>query len=197
MPVRDPGRSVTATARRAQIMAATVETIAELGYAQASFARIAERAGLSSTRLISYHFAGKGELIQAVVADVRANMARHLRDRLANCADARSTLAEYIRAVVAFSGSHRPQMQALLSVFPEHRGASREARTGPETVGRILRAGQRSGEFRTFDTQVMAATVQRALDGLPFLLRTDPELDLDHYAEELVSLFDFATRRAR
>lgn len=33
--------------------------IAELGYAQASFARIAGRAGLSSTRLISYHFAGK------------------------------------------------------------------------------------------------------------------------------------------
>jgi hypothetical protein len=32
-------RSLAATARRAQIIAATIETIAELGYGQASFAR--------------------------------------------------------------------------------------------------------------------------------------------------------------
>ncbi|TDD47082.1 TetR family transcriptional regulator [Nonomuraea terrae] len=48
--------SVTNSARRAQIVGATIATIAELGYHQASFARIAERANLSSTRLISYHF---------------------------------------------------------------------------------------------------------------------------------------------
>jgi hypothetical protein len=39
-------RSFTAQARRAQIVRAAIETIAELGYGQASFARIAERAGL-------------------------------------------------------------------------------------------------------------------------------------------------------
>ena len=36
-----------------------ITTIAELGYASASFARIAKRAGLSSTGLISYHFANR------------------------------------------------------------------------------------------------------------------------------------------
>ncbi|MEP7024912.1 MAG: TetR family transcriptional regulator, partial [Actinomycetota bacterium] len=50
-------RSVTAMARRSQIVTATIDVIAEVGFGQASFARIAERAGLSSTRLISYHFA--------------------------------------------------------------------------------------------------------------------------------------------
>ena len=71
MPVTtEPQRSVTATARRAQIVAATVAVIAEEGYAQASFARIAQRAGLSGTRLISYHFAGKADLVAAVVEDV-------------------------------------------------------------------------------------------------------------------------------
>jgi len=34
--------SVAAAAHRAQIVAATIETIAELGYAQTSFARIAD-----------------------------------------------------------------------------------------------------------------------------------------------------------
>ncbi|MDQ6657199.1 MAG: TetR family transcriptional regulator, partial [Actinomycetota bacterium] len=45
-----PFRSVTANARRSQIVAATIEVIAEVGYSQASFARISKRAGLSSTR---------------------------------------------------------------------------------------------------------------------------------------------------
>jgi AcrR family transcriptional regulator len=35
-------RTFTETARRAQIVAAAIETIAELGYGQASLARIAE-----------------------------------------------------------------------------------------------------------------------------------------------------------
>ncbi|MGC0316715.1 TetR/AcrR family transcriptional regulator [Kitasatospora acidiphila] len=239
MPVRDPGRSATAVARRAQIVAATIETIAELGYAQTSFARIAERAELSSTRLISYHFAGKDELIQAVVADVHANMARRLGERLANCADSRGALAAYIRGVTGFIAEHRPQMQALMSIFLERQGSERrgaegqgterqgterrgtegqgterqgverqsagpaagyDAGTEREVLGhlqRILAAGQQAGEFRPFDTFVMAAAVQRSLDGLPFLLRTEPGLDLGHYAEELVTIFDLATRRTR
>jgi AcrR family transcriptional regulator len=201
MPVRAPGRSVTATARRAQIVAATIETIAELGYTQASFARIAERAELSSTRLISYHFAGKEELIQAVVADVHANMARHLAERLANCSDARAALAGYIRGTVGFIDQYRPQALALVSVSLD-RGtgvaSGYGAGTERETLGRlrrILAAGQQAGEFRPFDTLVMAAAVQRSLDALPFLLRTEPELDLAHHADELATLFDRATRR--
>ena len=53
-------------------MAAAVETIAELGYAKASFVQIAKRAGLSSPGLISYHFANKDDLISQVVAEVYA-----------------------------------------------------------------------------------------------------------------------------
>jgi len=41
---------------------------------------------------------------------------------------------------------------------------------------------------------VMAAAIQRSIDGLPFLLQTRPELDLDLVADELAALFDHATR---
>jgi AcrR family transcriptional regulator len=202
MRVNDVGRSVAATARRAQIVAATIETIADVGYRQASFERIAQRAGLSSKRLISYHFAGKDELIGAVVADVYAAMGQFMRERVEGQPDARATLRAYIGALVGFIATHRPQMQALMSVFLDHRGEddARTYDTGAERaalgpVEEILRAGQRGGEFREFDTFVMASTIQRAIDGLPFLLRTAPDLDLDAYAEELVTLFDLATRR--
>jgi AcrR family transcriptional regulator len=65
-------RSAAATARRSQILEATIDVVAEEGFAKASFARICERAGLSSTRLISYHFAGKAELVSALVEHVGA-----------------------------------------------------------------------------------------------------------------------------
>jgi AcrR family transcriptional regulator len=55
--------TITERARRAQIVTAAIGTIAELDYAGASFKQIAARAGLSSTGLISYHFAGKQELV--------------------------------------------------------------------------------------------------------------------------------------
>ncbi|WNI30547.1 hypothetical protein [Streptomyces sp. ITFR-6] len=61
----------------------------------------------------------------------------------------------------------------------------------------VLAEGQRAGEFREFDTFVMATTIQRSIDGLPFLLRSEPDLDLAAYAEELVELFDRATRATR
>jgi len=87
---------VTATARRSQIVAATIEVIADLGYGQTSFARIAERAGLSSTRLISYHFAGKDELIAAVAADVLASIGRYMAQRVGAATSAAGRLRAYI-----------------------------------------------------------------------------------------------------
>ena len=59
-------RTFIETARRAQIVAAAIDTIADVGYAQASFARIAERLGISRG-LISYHFTGKDEIGRAHV----------------------------------------------------------------------------------------------------------------------------------
>jgi hypothetical protein len=63
-------------------------------------------------------------------------------------------------------------------------------------VEAILRGGQQAGKFRAFDPRVMAAVLQRAIDGLPFLLETRPDLDLDGYAAELVTMFALATRRS-
>jgi AcrR family transcriptional regulator len=202
MPVNDGDtRSLAATARRTQIIAATIEVIAELGYGQASFARIAERARLSSTRLISYHFAGKDELIQAVIAEVYGEMAAFMGARMRDATDPPGALAAYIRGVVAFIATHRTQMDALMSVFLGHDAkAGHGTEDGGYSDGKafaplqeILNSGLRSGHFRTFDSFVMAATVQRSLDGLPFLLRGAPELDLDAYAEELVTIFELAT----
>lgn len=190
-------RSFTTTARRAQIVSAAIETIAEVGFARASFARITERAGLSSTRLISYHFAGKDELIEQVVREISAELGGFVSERMKDQANAAEALRAYILATVEFVGSHRTQMKALLSIFLSggmHYDSSAD-QPATSAVERILSEGQSAGEFRDFDPLVVATTIRRAVEGLPFLLESHPDLDLRRYAQELVTMFELATRR--
>jgi AcrR family transcriptional regulator len=193
--LRKPARTFTEQARRAQIVAAAVETIADLGYRQASFAQIARRAGLSSTGLISYHFADKSDLMTQIAEETYAAIGAHMTERMTGAPTAAAALEAYIRASVEFVARHRRQMKALLEIF-----MNGGIRYDPGTelvvlspVEEILRAGQKAGEFRDFDAQVMAAIIQRAIDGLPFLLETYPGIELGAYATELVTTFALAT----
>jgi hypothetical protein len=91
---------------------------------------------------------------------------------------------------------HRADMKALLAIFlgggfPYDANAE-QAVVSPVTA--ILRWGQDSGEFRAFDPKVMATLVQRAVDGLPFLLAADPGVDPVAYGAEVATTFDLATR---
>jgi AcrR family transcriptional regulator len=193
---RGPARTFTEEARRAQIVAAAVDTIADLGYRQASFAQIARRAGLSSTGLISYHFAGKSDLMTQVAAGIFAAAGAHMASRMAGAVTAATALETYIRASVEFVAGHRRQMKAVLEIFMNG-GIRYEPGTELvvlSPVEGILRSGQEAGEFRDFDPRVMAAVIQRAIDGLPFLLETHPDISLDAYAGELATTFALATR---
>ncbi|WP_236789043.1 TetR/AcrR family transcriptional regulator [Amycolatopsis sp. GM8] len=190
-------RSFTAEARRAQIVGAAIEVIAEVGYPQASFARIAERAGLSSTRLISYHFAGKQELIQEVVAQLYGEIGEFMTGRVTAAGTPTEALHAYIEGYIEFVTAHRTQMKALLSIFLNG-GLEWDPQTQEPVVlspvERILTDGQSAGEFRECDVRIVAATIQRSLDGIPLMLEAHPDLDLATCARELVTLFDRALR---
>lgn len=193
------GPSFTETARRAQIIEAAIATIADLGYPSASFAQIAKRARLSSTGLISYHFAGRDELIQQVVQQIVGAITAFMTERMAGVTSAAEALHRYIDGNVAFVESHRADMKALLEIFLNggfHYDAHTD-RTVISPVADILRAGQASGEFRPFDVTVMATLIQRAVEGLPFLLDANPGFDTRTYAAEVITTFDLATRASR
>lgn len=208
MPARNSSdkrnRTFTEQARRAQIVTAAIATIAAVGYRNASFAQIASRAGLSSTGLISYHFAGKDELIGEVVATVVSEMGSFMAQRMtaAGCAaggSAAAALSAYIKGSVEFIDTHREQMKALTDIFIGG-GFSYDPgneQTAVSPLEEILRSGQASGEFRDFDPAVMATLIQREIDGLPFLLGMRPDLDVAAYGREVVTVFDLATRKQR
>jgi AcrR family transcriptional regulator len=189
--------SVASTARRAQIVAATVEVIAAEGFQKASFARIADQAGLSSTRLISYHFANKDELIGAVVQDVLGSIGRYVGGRIdaaekaTSPGNATAILRAYVEGSIGFIATHRSHMQALLQIVLSGGGlpTGEQAQPTATPLEGLLRHGQKTGEFRSFDVSVVAAAIQRAIEGLPFMLAAQPDLDCDRYASELVDLY--------
>jgi len=191
--------TVTASARRAQIVTAAIDTIAELGYGNASFARIARRAGISSTRLISYHFDDKAELVRAVVGTVLGEAADYMGKRMrvagGTCTD---TMAAYIESNLEFIAGHPTAIRAVIEI-------AANARTEDGTplvrlddvddpVTRLaaqFREGQLAGEFRVFDPVVMAVTLRAAIDAAA----SRPGLDPHAYAAELVALFTHAVRK--
>ncbi len=196
-------RSFIETARRAQIIECAIETIATLGYARASLAQIARRAGISKG-VISYHFKSKGELIRQIVDEVYSAGEAFMRPRLMVETSARAILRKYIETNLEFLGTHRMHLAALSEIYKNARPGQPVERSDAHSderliagLERILRRGQRSGEFREFSTRVMAITIRiAAVDAISPQLIADPKLDLDAYARELVNLFDRATRRS-
>lgn len=182
--------------RRAQIVDAAIDTIAAEGYARASFARIARTAGLSSTGLISYHFAGKQELMAEVVRVVMGELAEFVAEWMDTEAGPAAQLRAFITANVEFASKHRTRLLAAIDVARADPNACQEPLLQADLRGlvRLLAAGQRYGEFRFFDVEVMAVAVRSVRDGVLARLATDPDMDLDRYTEELVTLFDLATR---
>lgn len=194
-------RTFIETARRAQIVAAAIDTIAEAGYAGASFARIAERLGISRG-LISYHFAGKADLIKQIVHEAAEEAKAYIRARVLAESTGPATLRAYIESNLAFMRDHRNNVIALLEI-----ARSAEARRlfygdtdVVNAVGALehaLSSFQTAGQLRPdFDPHAMAIAIRAAIEAASPLLVLDPEFDIDGYARELVAVFDLAARVA-
>jgi TetR/AcrR family fatty acid metabolism transcriptional regulator len=193
-------RTFTATARREQIIAAAIETIAEVGYTQASLARIGQRVGISKGVLI-YHFDSKEDLVKEVIREVLAKASEYMVPRIAAASGGREKLRAYIDSNIGFMGEHRSYLIAIVEIARGARGVpggrASEAswlESGAATLATLLAGFQASGEFRgDFDPRVMAQTIRAAIDAVPRRLAAEPDLDVDLYRRDLADLFDAAT----
>ncbi|MEU0493115.1 TetR/AcrR family transcriptional regulator [Nocardiopsis sp. NPDC006139] len=193
-------RSFIEEARRKQIIAAAVATIAEVGFPKASLARIAATAGVSKG-VISYHFAGKDELVDQVVVTVYTEIADTLLPRLAEQEKATDVVRAHVLGVAEYALAHPDRLRALTEIFVHDRGADGVPRYGAvaaeplyESLEGLYREGQARGELREFDVRVMAVTQQSAIDAMFGYWISRPETDLLAHARELADLLVRAVR---
>ncbi len=200
-PDRQNKLTFTETARRAQIIECAIEALATLGYAQASLAQIAKRAGISKG-VIVYYFNSKEELFEQVIKAIYTDAASFIGPKIAAQPTATLRLQAYIQAHVEYISTHLMQMMAIIEITINFRTEGGKLRYGFATqepvlmaLEGLLRKGQEAGEFRDFDLRVMAVSIRRTIDALPPLFIANPNLDAGLYARELVTLFDRATRK--
>jgi TetR/AcrR family transcriptional regulator, fatty acid metabolism regulator protein len=194
-------RSFAEAARRSQIVDCAIDAIAEMGFAKASVDQIAKLAGVSKG-VITYHFPKKQGIVDAVVEKVMAAGRAYMEPRIVAETSAAGRLRAYIESDLEFIDAHRKPLIALVEIAMSARRADGSLVIGPDSLAQraanleeLLRAGQRSGEFRRFNTRVMALTIIQAIDGVPPLLAREPNLDVKLHAKELTKVFALATRR--
>lgn len=193
-------RTFVASARRAQIVAAAIDTVAEVGYANASLARIAVRLGISKG-VISYHFAGKDDLIAEIITEVLQQARAYMQPRI----DAQTTGPEMLRAYIEsnleFIRDNPNQLTAVVEIVrATFAGASSPFKGNRDAAVNILAdmltRFQAAGDLRPdFDPRAMAIAIRAVIDATPSRL-ADPAFDIDTYAHEAVTVFQLATRAA-
>jgi AcrR family transcriptional regulator len=197
------GLSVTEAARRAQIIGATIGVITDLGYRKATFAKIKERAGLSSTRLISYHFTNRAGLMQAVLSTVVMTKNGFLEERTGgelDPADRVGYLRAHIETSIAFLRAYPDCVRVLTEMAANADDAEGWVMTKVlvddmrvHGLARQLKQGQAEGVFGDFTPEVMAMSIAQTIDGVAAAYAADPSLDLEQYGREVAATFVKAT----
>ncbi|WP_433663839.1 TetR/AcrR family transcriptional regulator [Nocardia sp. CA-128927] len=199
---KQSGRTFTEEARRAQIVNAAIDVIAEHGLPNTSFAKIAQAAGLSSTGMISYHFRGKDDLIRAVADEIFRVNIDFVVSKLEREAGYAATLRAFFATNLALLDEYPMHQRALASIVANARPGD------PQTLGLIaqvaeiasgqedwLRKGQQAGEFRAFDPAIMSLAIRAARDAAVARAGDEPDFDAAACARELADLFERATRK--
>lgn len=204
-PENEPGgqerRSFIEEARRAQIVSATIGTIAEIGYAKASFVRIARRAGISPG-LITYHFTKREELMKQVMLTVYTSIDQALGARAEGAESCAAALRALIEGFVLYSAERPEEIIAIGQIASASRDAEaarswfeeQNAKTLAELED-MFREGQKAGELREFSPRVMAVSVIAAMEAAPAELMARPDTEVAAYARELADLFEHAMSR--
>lgn len=189
------GREETAIerARRVQIVAGTRDVVAEVGYHQASMARIAERVGITKG-VISYHFGNKDGLIDAVLREIIHQGAEFVGDRLQRCTSWREGIRVYIGASIEYLVGHPTSVRAILSILQNARPlpslADTEVAQAEPFLAGMLRRGQEAGEFGAFCPETVAMLVRNNLDHLPWRMSENPAFDVLAHRDQLITLVE-------
>lgn len=194
------GQSFIERARRAQILTATAEVVANEGFAKASLARIAKQAGVSKG-VVTYHFTNKDEILEAMVTNYFERGWGYMESRIFAEPTALGQINARVTSQIEFFTSDPTEFFAMAAIIGNHRN---EDGTSPyeegqkediEGLAEILEAGQQEGQLRDFDPVSVANIILRCIDGALSSWATNPNKDLSGDIDALKDFISHAIRK--
>jgi AcrR family transcriptional regulator len=201
--IDENSETFTRIARRRQIVDAAIDVIAEVGWAQTSIRKVADRVGVAMSA-VQYHFGTKEGLVEAIVEETIRSAVSAVGPAVSAEITATGRLAAYIRAGVAFYNDHRRLLAAVTHIENEFRPGSRAAtdeskidpalHDGVEVLDptSFLVEGRKSGEFGEFAIPAAAIALRAAVHATVENILRDPQFDAVGYGEDLIALFNRA-----
>ncbi|CAM5275834.1 TetR/AcrR family transcriptional regulator [Streptomyces atroolivaceus] len=188
---RPEGHRLTLTeqARRAQLIAVTIEQVAAKGYAGTTLVGIAQAAGITKAAIF-YHFESKDSLIDAAYGHVITAMTGEVAAEIQD-ADPSDGPAVYALAMVKHFHEH-PQ-HARMIVEAGNRGGfdyEPETRWGP--LAHLIDAAAHARGGVVVDARTLAVITGGAIDAIVAEGLHDPAFRMMRAANQLSALIDAA-----
>jgi AcrR family transcriptional regulator len=191
LTVRSEKLTRTQRARRDDIVRAAVTVLDRDGFAAASIDRIAAEAATSKGTVL-YHFKTKEGMYESVVAALYEAGTAYMTERILAAPTFRGKLRAYLSSNLTFIAANAAHVRAVHRII-QGTGVQIDDPTAVSGTRTLLAAGQAAGEFGRFDPEVMALTIRAIVDGASFHFTEHADLDIAHYIDEVVQLFDKAT----
>lgn len=180
MPIRPATHRASGRARRAALLDAAVEVIAERGVAGATHRAIAARAGMP-TSTTSYFFSSLDDLMAAALEVVGERIVARVDAVTAQVADAQLSAEESIgRFVDAVMAEPEPDTVAQFEIYLECRRRPQLQTTAHQIMASIERGAEASlRALGIADAQQRAPMVVALLDGLALHRHARPRGESD------------------
>ncbi|MFI5959958.1 TetR/AcrR family transcriptional regulator [Cryptosporangium sp. NPDC051539] len=174
--------------RREQMLRAAVEVICERGFSDTRIADVAKRTG-ASPALVIYYFGTKDGLLTAAFRYSEDRFYAQTDEVLERLESAAQRLETLVRLTCVREGDGEDpgawglwfDLWAQAFRHPEvARDRVESDRRWRDTIARVVRDGQETGEFAEVDVADFAVTFSALLDGLSIQVAlSDPDVDSD------------------
>ncbi|MER5394673.1 TetR/AcrR family transcriptional regulator [Saccharopolyspora sp. NPDC002686] len=178
--------TLTERARRQQLIEATVELVADRGYAGASLSRIAERAGITKAAVL-YHFPSKDAVVRAAHEHALTALTSQVAAAV-EAADPAHGPAAYIRSMVGHLREH-PRHTRMIIEAMTNESAERQPAERWRPLAQIIEAARSERTPKAAgDERTLAIIIGGGIDAIVAEQLSDPSYDTAEAAEELIDL---------
>ncbi|GIJ78382.1 DNA-binding transcriptional regulator, AcrR family [Micromonospora phaseoli] len=181
-----PELTLTERARRAQLIEVTIELVAAKGYAGASLAAIAERAGITKAAVL-YHFPTKAAVVRAAHEHALSALVGEVATAV-EAAGPEDGPAAYIRSMVGHLRKHPRHTRMIIEAMTHDEGDHDPAARWRPLAELITVAGHARGASADGDARTTAIIIGGAIDAIVSEQLHDPDYDTAAAADLLVEL---------